>query len=139
MGNSSSVPDPSAEQDRPYISKQLLEVIELKNSHMTTSMDTHMSQHDDLSLMGLQELDSHLSIFESNLGRDSSTPGATSSSAYGESISTVDNPSTTIIVELPKKTRVGKSVSSSSHDGKVIPRRSVSHYVNSYIIIAPSL
>jgi hypothetical protein len=95
-------------------------------------MDSHLSQHDDLSLMGLQELDSHLSIFESNLGRDSSTPGATSNSAYGESISTVDNPSTTIFVESPKKTWVGKSVSTSSHDGKVLHKRSVLHSVNLY-------
>ncbi|EPE29646.1 FAD/NAD(P)-binding protein [Glarea lozoyensis ATCC 20868] len=90
-------------------------------------MDSHMSQHDDLSLMGLQELDSHLSIFESNLGRDSSTPGATSNSAYGESISTVDNPSTTIFVESPKKAWVGKSVSISSHDGKVLHKRTELH------------
>ncbi|RDL34723.1 Uncharacterized protein BP5553_07851 [Venustampulla echinocandica] len=66
---------------------------------MAAAMETHMPQHDDLNLMGLQELDSHLSIFESNPGRDSSTPGAMSNSA---SISTADNPSNTIIVETPQ-------------------------------------
>jgi hypothetical protein len=102
---------------------------------MAASMDSQMSQHDDLSLMGLQELDSHLSIFESNLGRDSSTPGATSNSAYGESISTFDNTSTTIFVESPKKTWVGKSVSSSSHDGKILHKRSVFPNINPFVVV----
>ena len=98
-----------------------------------------MSQHDDLSLMGLQELDSHLSIFESNLGRDSSTPGATSNSAYGESVTTVDIPSTTIFIESPKKNWVGKSVSISSHDGKVLHKRLVSQNVANFSLCIPSL
>ena len=84
-----------------------------------------MPQHDDLSLMGLQELDSHLSIFESNPGRDSSTPGATSSSAYGEPIPAIDNSSTTIYVDSPRKTWEKKSVSTASYDGKALHQRSV--------------
>jgi hypothetical protein len=62
-------------------------------------MDTQMSQHDDLSLMGFQELDSHLSIFDP--GRESSTPGANSTMGYADSNSTNEQPSTTIIVESP--------------------------------------
>ena len=65
-------------------------------------MDTQMQHHDDLSLMGLQELDSHLSIFEtSNPGRESSTPGAMSNSGYGDSINAVDQQYSTIVVESP--------------------------------------
>jgi hypothetical protein len=94
-----------------------------------------MPQHDDLSLMGLQELDSHLSIFESNPDRDSSTPGAMSSSAYGDPTSSVDDPSTTIYVESPKTTWVRKNVSTVSYDGKGLHKRSVSSKIPLYIII----
>ncbi len=65
-------------------------------------MDTQMPPRDDLNLMGLQELDSHLSIFESsNLGRDSSTPGAMSNSPFGDPINTAESQTHTIIVESP--------------------------------------
>lgn len=67
-------------------------------------METQISHHDDLNLMGLQELDSHLSIFEtSNPGRDSSTPGAISNSGYGDSMNILDQQSHTIIVESPSE------------------------------------
>ena len=60
----------------------------------------HDLNHD--TLMGFQELDSHLAIFESsNPDRDSSTPGATSISTVGDFVSTAEQPSHTIIVELP--------------------------------------
>lgn len=73
-------------------------------------METQISQHDDLNLMELSELDSHLSIFEaSNPGRDSSTPGAMSNSAYGDSINTIDQHSHTIIVESPSENYLPKS------------------------------
>lgn len=73
-------------------------------------METQIPQHDDLNLMGLSELDSHLSIFEaSNPGRDSSTPGAMSNSAYGDSINTVDQHSHTIVVESPSENYSPKS------------------------------
>jgi hypothetical protein len=58
-----------------------------------------MSQHDDLNLMGFQELDSHLSIFDP--GRDSSTPGVTSTVGYADFNSTNEQTSTTIIVDSP--------------------------------------
>jgi hypothetical protein len=78
MGNSSSIADPTAADGR-YISKQSAKVTRPKCSEMAAMMDTQMPLRDDLNLMGLQELDSHLSIFESsNGGRDSSTPGAMS-------------------------------------------------------------
>ncbi|TVY69026.1 Lysine-specific histone demethylase 1A [Lachnellula suecica] len=66
---------------------------------MAATIDGQMSQHDDLNLMGLQELDSHLSIFDP--GRDSSTPGATSAIGYADSNSTNEQMSTTIIVDSP--------------------------------------
>jgi lysine-specific histone demethylase 1 len=68
---------------------------------MAATMDTPMPHHEDLNLMGLQELDSHLSIFEtSNQDRDSSTPGARSNSGFGDS-TTFDQHYNTIIVESP--------------------------------------
>lgn len=77
---------------------------------MAATMDTQMQHHDDLNLMGLQELDSHLSIFESNLDMDSSagTPESTSNSAYDDSINMADQ-LTTIIVEAPDENYVQKS------------------------------
>jgi hypothetical protein len=69
---------------------------------MAATMDTQMPLRDDLNLMGLQELDSHLSIFESsNGGRDSSTPGAMSNSPFGDSINIVEQQHHTIVVESP--------------------------------------
>ncbi|KAF4625778.1 hypothetical protein G7Y89_g12386 [Cudoniella acicularis] len=98
MGNSSSIANPIV-TDGPYISKRSPKVTGLEVSVMAATMDTHIPHHDDLNLMGLQELDSHLSIFDPT--RDSTTP--MSNSAYGESISTTDNPSTTIFVESPEE------------------------------------
>jgi len=54
--------------------------------------------------MGLQELDSHLSMFESsNGGRDSSTPGTMSNSPFGDSINTDEQQRQTIVVESPSE------------------------------------
>jgi hypothetical protein len=101
MGNSSSIADPTAADGR-YISKQSAKVTRPKCSEMAATMDTQMPLRDDLNLMGLQELDSHLSIFESsNEGRDSSTPGAMSNSPFGDSIHTAEQQLHTIIVESP--------------------------------------
>jgi hypothetical protein len=101
MGNSSSIADPTAADGR-YISKQSAKVTRPKVAEMAATMDTQMPLRDDLNLMGLQELDSHLSIFESsNGGRDSSTPGAMSNSPFGDSINTAEQQLHTIIVESP--------------------------------------
>tara|TARA_R110002033_G_C3748013_1_gene225857 strand:+ start:72 stop:434 length:363 start_codon:yes stop_codon:yes gene_type:complete len=69
---------------------------------MAATMDTHMpQQHDDLHLMGLQELDSHLSIFESsNMDMESSTGTPESTSNYADAINTSEQ-LTTIVVESP--------------------------------------
>ncbi|KAK0118818.1 hypothetical protein ONS95_007699 [Cadophora gregata] len=69
---------------------------------MAATMDTHMpQQHDDLHLMGLQELDSHLSIFESsNMDMESSTGTPESTSNYADAINASDQV-TTIVVESP--------------------------------------
>lgn len=68
---------------------------------MAATMDTHMAQHDDLNLMGLQELDSHLSIFEpSNMDMESSTGTPESTSNYEDAINAPDQ-LTTIVVKSP--------------------------------------
>ena len=56
-------------------------------------------QHDDHmhDLMGLQELDS---VFE-NLGRESSTPSATWSAGFDDTVDTIEDSSNTIIVDSP--------------------------------------
>jgi hypothetical protein len=101
MGNSSSIADPTAADGR-YISKQSAKVTRPRVVKMAATMDTQMTLRDDLNLMGLQELDSHLSIFESsNGGRDSSTPGAMSNSPFGDSINTAEQQLHTIVVESP--------------------------------------
>ena len=66
---------------------------------MAVTMDGQMSQHEDLNLMGFQELDSHLSMFDP--GRDSSTPGATSTVGYTDFNSTNEQTTTTIVVDSP--------------------------------------
>lgn len=103
MGNSSSIADPTAADGR-YISKQSAKVTRPKCSEMAAMMDTQMPLRDDLNLMGLQELDSHLSIFESSNGRrDSSTPGAMSNSPFGDSVTTDEQQRQTIVVESPSE------------------------------------
>lgn len=76
---------------------------------MATAMDAQISQQDDLghdTLMGFQELDSHLAIFESTEdGRDSSTPGTISTPGFDATLDTIESQPTfenfehTIIVD----------------------------------------
>ncbi|QSZ33907.1 hypothetical protein DSL72_005481 [Monilinia vaccinii-corymbosi] len=58
-------------------------------------MDAQISQQDDLghdTLMGFQELDSHLAIFESTEdGRDSSTPGTIPTPGFDATIDTIES------------------------------------------------
>lgn len=78
---------------------------------MAATMDTPMQHLDDLHLMGLQELDSHLTIFESsNPGMESSigTPESSSNSTYGDAINTTDQ-LTTIVVKAPDENFPSKS------------------------------
>lgn len=63
-------------------------------------MDTSMTQHDDLNLMGMQELDSTLSIFESSHSRDSPTAGS-SNYQFENSMDLTETLSNTIIVQSP--------------------------------------
>ncbi|CAG8949588.1 hypothetical protein HYFRA_00007821 [Hymenoscyphus fraxineus] len=70
---------------------------------MASTMDSHIPQHEDLNMMGLHELDSHLMEFESALEMDSSTPGAMSNFAYEDAMSTIDIPSTMITVDSPRE------------------------------------
>lgn len=102
MGNSNSTADPTVADG--CMSKKQPKVTRLKSSKMAVTMESQISQHDDLNLMGLQELDSHLSIFET--GRDSST--AMPNSGY-DSLNIVDQHSHTIIVESPIENYSSKS------------------------------
>ncbi|RDW78093.1 hypothetical protein BP5796_05945 [Coleophoma crateriformis] len=74
---------------------------------MATTLDTQIPHHENLNhdtLMGLQELDSHLSMFDaSNLGRESSTPGALSNSAFEDAMKTVEKPASVIAIDQPDK------------------------------------
>ncbi|PBP27376.1 vacuolar protein sorting 33A-like protein [Diplocarpon rosae] len=65
-------------------------------------MDTQLQHLDDLNLMNFAELDSQLTMFESNPGMESSigTPESTSNSAYDDSINATDQ-LTTIFVGAP--------------------------------------
>lgn len=77
---------------------------------MATTMDTPMHDLNHDTLMGLQELDSQLALFDTtNLNRDSSTPGATATgsaisvSTPEESFDTSEQPLHTIIVDIPQE------------------------------------
>jgi hypothetical protein len=138
MGFSSSITDPTV-ADGPYISKQPPKVTRFKLSDMAVTMDTQMPQHDDLSqdtLMGLQELDSHLAIFESsNPGRDSSTPGAISNSPFEDSMNTVEQPSHTIIVDSPGNRYSQQNQSEVRSRARPIGTKSVYSHITQYVAI----
>jgi len=73
---------------------------------MAATMESQIHQHDDLNLMGLSELDSHLSLFDPSVFRgESSTPGAMSSSAFED----VNQQTHTIIVDAPSESYSQKS------------------------------
>ena len=108
---------------------------------MAATLDNQLSQQHDLShdtLMGLDELDSHLGMFEPSLdsARQSSTPDARSMSPIDGSISSFDQASQTIIVDAPIESysRKHQSTASSSEsrakpgDGKTMST-GVSQYV----------
>lgn len=90
MGNSSSSTCPSVLTDSLHISKESPKNIKSTVPKMAATMDAQILPLDDLSqdtLMGLQELDSHLAIFDcSVLSRDSSTPGAISESVFNDAV-----------------------------------------------------
>ena len=73
---------------------------------MATTMDTTMHDLSHDTLMGLQELDSQLALFDTtDLNRDSSTPGATATgsaisvSTFEESFSMLEQQPHTIVVD----------------------------------------
>ena len=136
MGISSSFADPTA-TDGSYISKQASKVTKFKVSEMAATMDTQISQHDDLTqdtLMGLQELDSHLAIFESsNQGKDPSTPGAISDSPFDDPINTTDQPSHTIIVDSPGDRYSQQTQSEVRSRARPAPTKSVFNHITQYV------
>ncbi|CAD6453675.1 63333da9-16e2-43e3-bf03-b0f0b507a7aa [Sclerotinia trifoliorum] len=78
-----------------FISKHSREVTGCRPPDMATTMDAQISQQDDLghdTLMGFQELDSHLAIFESTENaRDSSTPDTISTPGFDPTIDTIES------------------------------------------------
>lgn len=73
---------------------------------MAATLDNQLSQQHDLShdtLMGLEELDSHLGMFEPSpdSGRESSTPCAISMSLIDDSMDNFEQAAQTIIVDAP--------------------------------------
>jgi len=99
---------------------------------MATTLDP-LSHHDDLNLMGLQELDSHLSLFEStNGGRDASTPGAMSSSSFGENLQ-ISEESSHVISFDPREGLSRKSYV----EPRAVATQPNFHDINSYVF-APS-
>ena len=94
MGTSSSRNSDPSVTEHTFISKHSKEVTGFRAPDMATTMDAQLSQQDDLghdTLMGFQELDSHLAIFESTEnGRDSSTPGAISTLGLDATIDTIE-------------------------------------------------
>jgi len=84
----------------------------------------------------LQELDSHLAIYESSdLGRDSSTPGAISNSAFEDSISTIENPSHTIIVDSPRDRYSQLNQSEVGPRVRATARKLVYNHIAQYVFV----
>ena len=91
----------SLTEDISYISRVKPRVKRLKVSNMATMMEAQLPHQDD-TLMGLQELDSHLAMFDSSdMGRESSTPGAMSTIASDELLISTEHMSQTITVDSP--------------------------------------
>lgn len=126
-------PDPST-TEHTFISKHSNEVIGSSDPKMATAMDTQITQQDDLghdTLMGLQELDSHLSIFESTeTGLDASTPGAISTPAFDTAIDTIEDSSNTIVVESP----IEYQHSDIKPRAKPKESKPVSNVINKYVL-----
>lgn len=93
---------------------------------MATTLDNQLSQQHDLShdtLMGLEELDSHLGMFDPSLDSvmESSTPGRVSMSPINDIISDFDQESQTIIVDASGESPSRKYHTTSSSESRVKP------------------
>jgi hypothetical protein len=102
---------------------------------MAATLDNQMPQQHDLShdtLMGLEELDSHLGIFETS----PSTPGAISISTPDGSISNFDQTSQTIIVDDSgaKYSKKYQSGGSSAESRARADNKNMSSGVSQYVL-----
>jgi lysine-specific histone demethylase 1 len=70
-------------------------------SMMMATMDNAMTNHDDLNLMGMQELDSTLSIFESSHAGDAASTPGTSNYDFESTLNFNESLSQTIVVQTP--------------------------------------
>lgn len=110
---------------------------------MAATLDNQLSQQHDLShdtLMGLEELDSHLGMFEPSLDstRDSSTPGAASTSPTDEHMNSFEHTPQTIIVDAPGESHLRKSQSTSNSTSRaeLIEGKPVSTNVSQYVLLS---
>lgn len=100
---SSSTANPTvAESEAPYMSTQSTRIIKSKIPEMAVAFDAQIHHQDDLghdTLMGLQELDSQLAMFENSAdpGKGSSTPNSLSDILSTNSYSAIDTSSSTHI------------------------------------------
>jgi hypothetical protein len=93
---------------------------------MATTLDNQLSQQHDLShdtLMGLEELDSHLGMFDPALDpvMESPTPGRVSMSPINGTINDFDQESQTIIVDASGESPSGKYHSTPGPESRVKP------------------
>lgn len=104
MGQSSSTAHPTVADSGSYMPKKQPKVTRLKFSEMAVTMESQIPQHEDLNLMGLHELDSHLSIFEtSDPARGGSSTPSMSNLGFDNNFNMIDQHSHTIIVESPSE------------------------------------
>jgi hypothetical protein len=109
---------------------------------MAATLDNQLSQQHDLShdtLMGLEELDSHLGMFEPSLdsARESFTPDAMSMSPADGSISSLDQASQTIIVDAPGDSYSRKyysAIGSTESRAKATDGKNMSTVVTQYVL-----
>ena len=105
-------------------------------------MDNQLSQQHDLShdtLMGLEELDSHLGMFEPSLdsARELSTTDMISMSPIDGSISSFDQASQTIIVDAPGdcySRNYDSTASSTESCAKATDGKNMSAIVSQYVL-----
>jgi len=109
---------------------------------MATTMDTPMHDLNHDTLMGLQELDSQLALFDTtDLNRDSSTPGVTANgsaisvSTLEESFTTGEQPLHTIIVDTSHDSFHRKSTSNAEAGGLSSDKQALFRTHNQYVFL----
>lgn len=108
MGASSSStakPTIAESEEGPFISKQSSRTTNSGDTKMSVAFSSHSQSQDDLghdTLMGLQELDSHLSIFEETADPGLETSLDVLSEAPAESFLEISEPPLSSVAEISK-------------------------------------